>query len=451
MGAARSAPTLVGDADLLRDYRAGDKTALATLHQRYFRAMVARAYRMVHNQADAEDIASEAFLQVIRTIDAGKGPTVSMWRYLLVTVRSVAINQSSNTEAITIEPEKLLEQIDLQSTIQYEGTLDETVTTAFKRLPERWQLVIWCREVEGYSQRETGGVLGIAENAVSALTHRAKRGFRAEFLRAVIQSDASPSCRHFRQQLTKHYTSKTSKRAMIQPALAEHLDTCRACSSVYAEAREVNSRFGRTMSLVLIGGALGGTAAGGLMLDQAETASAEPLSGELARSTPLLTKKLLLTVGAVVAASTIALMCVQEATSQPGPVTTAAASSVSGGNSQKLLELDFPVEETLHNSVTPSDPIHVLVEKTSEGSCGVTFVPVGTGQENAYFEQSSEGQGKCRIRTSRNGAEIANFQMNDGVRRIYVKRADTYSFAFETDLAAPSALTFRVLPELLGE
>ncbi|QIM17811.1 sigma-70 family RNA polymerase sigma factor [Leucobacter coleopterorum] len=448
VGAEPSAPTMVGDADLLRDYRAGDKSALAKLHERYFRALVARAYRLVQNPADAEDFASEAFFQVIRAIDSGKGPTVSMWRYLLTTVRSVAITHSSRYDAITLEPHEIQEQIDLQTSMPNERTLDDTVTTAFLQLPERWQLVIWYREVEGYSQRETAKVLGIAENAVGVLSHRARRGFRAEYLKAVLRSDSSRSCTRLRQQLVKHHSSRTEKPLKLHPDLEQHLEHCRACKGVLVEAHEVTNRFGRAMSLALIGTALGGTAAGGLALNSAEPASAAPLSSGLAQSTALIAKKSILTIAAVVAVSIIAVTVVQIAASDTGRVPAELSSTETKHPGQKPLVLDFPVEKALREG-SPEKPIQVFTEKVSDGSCGVKFVPASDSQENAYFEQSAEGHGECHIRTSRNGAEISDFQMGDGVQRIYVKRADTYAFAFETDLTATRTLTFRLLPELL--
>lgn len=450
VGAKSGAPTFVGDADLLRDYRAGDRSALAMLHERYFRALVARAYRMVGNPTDAEDIASEAFLQVIRAIDAGKGPTVSMWRYLLTTVRSVAISQSSASDPLTLEPLRIQEIVDLQTSVPSEGSLDEVIMSAFTKLPERWRLVIWCREVEGYSQHETGSVLGINENAVGALTLRARRGFRAEYLKSVLRSNPSRSCARFRQQLVRQYTSEAPELPKPGSDLEEHLESCRACSSVLIEAREVVNRFGRTMSLALVGGALGGSTAGGLLHTSVDPASATPIGNGATRSTSMLSKKSLLAIGAVAALSIVAMVFAQGSTSRSETEPTASGSGTLEHATQNPLVLDFPVEETLLDG-KPSEPIQLSEEKTSGGSCGVTFMPVGAGHEEAYFEQSSEGSGECRIQTSRNGNEIADFQMSEGVRRIYVKRADTYSFMLETDRVAPRTLTIRVLPEFLEE
>jgi len=72
---------------------AGDQDALATLNQRYGRALSAVAARILHDEADAEEVAADVLWQLWRAasrFDRGRG-SVGAW--IMMTVRSRAIDR----------------------------------------------------------------------------------------------------------------------------------------------------------------------------------------------------------------------------------------------------------------------------------------------------------------------------------------------------------------------
>ena len=59
---------------------------------------------------------------------------------------------------------------------------------AYKRLPPRWQTVLWYTEIEGLELAEAAVMMGMSTNSVAALAYRAREGLRME----LSQVDVGP-------------------------------------------------------------------------------------------------------------------------------------------------------------------------------------------------------------------------------------------------------------------
>ncbi len=83
----------ISDEALVSAMAAGDQDALATLNQRYGRALCAVADRILRDQADAEEVAADVLWQLWREasrFDRGRG-SVGAW--IMMTVRSRSIDR----------------------------------------------------------------------------------------------------------------------------------------------------------------------------------------------------------------------------------------------------------------------------------------------------------------------------------------------------------------------
>jgi RNA polymerase sigma-70 factor (ECF subfamily) len=83
----------ISDEGLVSAMAAGDQDALATLNQRYGRALSAVAARILRDEADAEEVAADVLWQLWREaarFDRGRG-SVGAW--IMMTVRSRAIDR----------------------------------------------------------------------------------------------------------------------------------------------------------------------------------------------------------------------------------------------------------------------------------------------------------------------------------------------------------------------
>ncbi|WP_344686054.1 sigma-70 family RNA polymerase sigma factor [Saccharopolyspora taberi] len=183
---AAEGPPQSGEIDcaLLERVRAGDDLAYEELYWRHAPAVRRSALRTRRQGIDADDVAAEVFLRVLRAIRSGAGPRDRVRPYLLTVVRRVQAEWLAARRDEPVSGEELGERIpgagDHQST-QAEG---ELLAQAFHRLPARWREVLWRTEVEGHRPASIAGQFGLTPNATAVLAHRARRGLRAAYLQA---------------------------------------------------------------------------------------------------------------------------------------------------------------------------------------------------------------------------------------------------------------------------
>ncbi len=76
-------------------WQAGDEQAFAGLVEKYQRRVMAVAYRMLLNRAEAEDVAQETFLRLYRTKDRYR-PTAKFSSFLFTIVHHLCLNVLRN-------------------------------------------------------------------------------------------------------------------------------------------------------------------------------------------------------------------------------------------------------------------------------------------------------------------------------------------------------------------
>ena len=244
------------DADLIALTRNGDRDAYGELWRRHADAgrAVARAYT---SRFDPDDLVVEAFARILKTIDAGGGPTGAFRAYLFTTIRNTAAGwgrASAETpidDAESIEDPRFGEDYTL-------AALDRSLTaSAFRTLPTRWQEALWYGEVEQLTPLEMAPILGMKANAVAALMYRAREGLRQAWIQAHIRSvPADSECRWTIDRLGAHTRRALTSRN--RERMDAHLAECAKCSIVASEAREVGSRIALVL-LPLAAGIAGAT------------------------------------------------------------------------------------------------------------------------------------------------------------------------------------------------
>ena len=170
-----------GDAELIRLVRRGDHSAFEELHRRHHAAAVRLARVYTGSFHTAEDIAAESFSRMYRTLGNGAGPESHFRAYLFTVVRRVA----SAVNALRASEELVDDFRRFEATGgSYEllsGLGDGVIGESFRALPERWQTILWCLEVEGHSTQTAAALLGLTPNSTAALAYRARAGLRTEY------------------------------------------------------------------------------------------------------------------------------------------------------------------------------------------------------------------------------------------------------------------------------
>jgi RNA polymerase sigma-70 factor (ECF subfamily) len=153
---------------------------------------------MLRNQQDAEDALQETFLQVFRGLPGFEGRSqFSTWLFRLAT--NVCLMRIRHRET---EPPKLLPLEDYLPKLEEGGSPQmvdwadrpedallskesrEQMMGALDKLPPEYRAVFILRDIEGFSNAETGESLGISIAAVKSRLHRARlalRGMLSEY------------------------------------------------------------------------------------------------------------------------------------------------------------------------------------------------------------------------------------------------------------------------------
>ncbi|WP_458112376.1 sigma-70 family RNA polymerase sigma factor [Arthrobacter sp. R1-13] len=244
---------LVSDEDLVAAVADGDDpAAVEELYRRHWDANLLFAKRLMANDFDAEDIASESFLKVLAAIRRGLGPRGPFRPYMFRAVRSCAADhwgaqaRHSADGDVEAAPEE---------DPGYARVLDEAdrslAASAFATLPVRWQTVLWHLDVEGDPPRRLAPLLGLEPNAVSAIAARARRGLRQAYLQAYVAGSLDEACEPTLPLLAKSVVENLTGREARK--LRIHIDRCLKCRAALGDLEDVSSTMRRAVGPWFVG------------------------------------------------------------------------------------------------------------------------------------------------------------------------------------------------------
>jgi RNA polymerase sigma factor (sigma-70 family) len=144
-------------------------------------ALLARyLHRMWRNPSDLPDLVQEVYIRVYESARTTL-PTKPK-AFLMATARNLVIDQIRRRQALpmgTVEhPGEFEAMVDEISPERHVSAREElmAMATALDTLSEKCRRVLWLRRVEGMSQRETGELMGLSDEAVES---QLARGIRA--------------------------------------------------------------------------------------------------------------------------------------------------------------------------------------------------------------------------------------------------------------------------------
>lgn len=239
------------DAELLQRYRDGDDDAAGLLFERHHPAAVRLAGALAGASA-AEDLASDAFVAVLRAVRNGAGPQFAVRPYLLTSVRNgfYAASRAASRQDLydDLEASPDAPTVADGTALREESSL---LAQAFATLPERWQAVLWHTTIHDESPEQVAQVLGIKPNAVSSLALRAREGLRNAYLTAHLAQTDDPECREVRELLPAYDRGRLRPRA--QARVEAHLDVCDDCREAAALVGGITADLGLLLLPALLG------------------------------------------------------------------------------------------------------------------------------------------------------------------------------------------------------
>jgi RNA polymerase sigma-70 factor (ECF subfamily) len=186
------------DAAIMLELRAGNMAGFDFLIQKYRKPIIHFMYRMVHNQAVAEELAQEVFLRVYRSRETYRAEArFSTWLYRIAT--NLGVNYARDNRHERAASTVYLDETDAET-----GTTPDVADTTpgaeanmlqrermnairehVMALPERQRMAVLMHKYEGMDYKQIGDVLKLSESATKSLLFRAYQTLR-EKLKAFI-------------------------------------------------------------------------------------------------------------------------------------------------------------------------------------------------------------------------------------------------------------------------
>ncbi len=168
------------DAELLLAYAAGDETVASALVASLAPAVLAQAFRMLGDQAEAEDVVQDALMRLWKIAPEWRRGEAKVSTWLYRVTANLCTDRLRKRRTVTLdavaEPEDPAQSVThkLQDVARHKA-----LSEGLAQLPERQAQAVALRHLEGLSNPEIAMIMGIGVEAVESLTARGKRALTA--------------------------------------------------------------------------------------------------------------------------------------------------------------------------------------------------------------------------------------------------------------------------------
>lgn len=186
---------------LVERLRGGDAVALEALMERYGSRVYRLAHGITRNEADAEEVVQDVFLNLFRKIDSFEGRSaLGTWIYRIAANQAL-IKQRGKRFEVEVALEEQLPRFladghregdrdwvlaDWSPTPEAEllsAETQEVLKRAIDALPDHYRAALILRDVEGLSNEEVAEALGESIATVKSRLHRARMALREQLTR----------------------------------------------------------------------------------------------------------------------------------------------------------------------------------------------------------------------------------------------------------------------------
>lgn len=182
---------LAEDRALLERIRAGDKHACAECISAHSPGVYRVALRLMRDEAEAEDVMQETFLNAFRAIGSFDGrSSLSTWLYRIAHNSALMRLRRARPDTLSVDgpelsddegalvPQQLFDWCCLPEQEFASSEARSELEAAIRALPEKLRAVFILRELEGLSTEETAQALEVSDDVVKTRLHRARMGLR---------------------------------------------------------------------------------------------------------------------------------------------------------------------------------------------------------------------------------------------------------------------------------
>ncbi len=197
--------TTFDDQQLVERLKAGDQAAYAEMVEQHAGRIYNLALRLLGDEAAAEDVLQETFMNAFRAIKRFEGrSSLGTWLYRIA--NNAALMQLRKNEPVTFSidapletdegddiPRQFFDFCCLPERDLLSAEARQEMRAAIDTLPEGLRMVFLLRDIEGLSTQETADELGLSVPAVKTRLMRARLALReklsAYFARSAVSTE----------------------------------------------------------------------------------------------------------------------------------------------------------------------------------------------------------------------------------------------------------------------
>lgn len=347
----------VSDLQLLDAVRSGSVEAFGTLWSRHESAARVLA-RQIAAPREVDDLVSESFLRVLRSLRDGKGPQTAFRAYMLSTLRRVNIDTARRYhqrvvlagDARDLDPTSSPSSED----VAVERSDQRLAWAAWASLPDDVRSLLWRLVVDEQTPAQLAESMGTTPNGVASRAKRARERLRQAFVTVHLADASEQACRDARSKLAAYVRSSLSPRD--RASVDDHLDRCPGCRAALVAAVDVGQAIRTHVVPLVAAGAVVGAA---LQLGEGAAGGTAATSSAAATASASST-----------AASSVATASAWVIGSKAVAVSVAAMAAIVGG-----VSLNSDLNDTAAPSVPLSATSSPSSNRTSPPSSKVTTAP----------------------------------------------------------------------------
>jgi RNA polymerase sigma-70 factor (ECF subfamily) len=175
------AATDIDDASLLAQYANGDRSAARMLTQRLTPVVFAQAFRLLGEQAEAEDVTQEALIRLWRIAPEWDADRAKVTTWLYRVTANLCVDRLRKRGRMEPGLDEVSEPTDptpgAEMQVQHASRM-KALRAALCDLPERQRDAVILRHLEELSNPEIAARLDVSVEAVESLVSRGKRALK---------------------------------------------------------------------------------------------------------------------------------------------------------------------------------------------------------------------------------------------------------------------------------
>jgi len=178
----------VEDQDILKLLKKHDQQGVEQLINKYQDKLFAVVNRICNNSADTEEVLQDVFMTAYQKIDNfEERSSLSTWLYRIAVNAALMKLRRVRNKYTVVSMEDVGEGVMGESDVGRANEMQQSpadnlmkkelynqVAESAAYLPEIYQEVFYCRDIQGYSIKETGEMLAASPAAIKSRLHRSR-------------------------------------------------------------------------------------------------------------------------------------------------------------------------------------------------------------------------------------------------------------------------------------